>query len=137
MRISDWSSDVCSSDLRRPDRGKIKRKYRILAIIAIAVARPHRLRDTAVILAHVNISIHVRVIVVHININDRDGRRPCSTTATVAGSPGTAPWQNYCPRRRCRPPGFRGSGRGRPGFRQGRTAPSTERGREGEEWGRT
>src|SRR3546814_10427761 len=89
MRISDWSSDVCSSDLRRPDRGKIKRKYRILAIIAIAVARPHRLRDTAVILAHVNISIHVRVIVVHININDRDGRRPCSTTATVAGSPGT------------------------------------------------
>src|SRR3546814_9908324 len=132
MRISDWSSDVCSSDLlhggrrakdrgrkyrddetdqqqaddeprdpearaidRRPDRDKIKRKYRILAIIAIAVARPHRLRDTAVILAHVNISIHVRVIVVHININDRDGRRPCSTTATVAGSPGTAPWQNY------------------------------------------
>src|SRR3546814_11240174 len=112
MRISDWSSYVCSADLaidRRPDRGKIKRKYRILAIIAIAVARPHRLRDTAVILAHVNISIHVRVIVVHININDRDGRRPCSTTATVAVSPGTNPRPNTYPRPRGRHPGYRGS----------------------------
>src|SRR3546814_1306929 len=40
MRISDWSSDVCSSDLRTDPRGGAKDVRRILA----RLARSHRIR---------------------------------------------------------------------------------------------
>src|SRR3546814_4144722 len=42
---------------RGPDRGEIERKHRILAVVAVRVGGPYRLRDAAAVLAHADISI--------------------------------------------------------------------------------
>src|SRR3546814_19491262 len=43
MRISDWSSDVCSSDLRtcwNPRHGKVKQLLRVLLTVLLPLAAP-------------------------------------------------------------------------------------------------
>src|SRR3546814_19346743 len=44
MRISDWSSDVCSSDLRGCDRQQTGRSRRNRRLIALVEARKRRLQ---------------------------------------------------------------------------------------------
>src|SRR3546814_14390908 len=56
---------------RGPDRGEIERKHRILAVVAVRVGGPYRLRDAAAVLAHADISIHVRVFAIHVNYRSR------------------------------------------------------------------